>query len=149
MPISKNIKKLAVTIAITIALTVFLSLFLNSTARTFAQASTDPVSTKPVDQTFNIKEYLTVPGKQSISYLENEDGGVLAFITKIINTLTQLVGVIAIIIIILSGLMMIASDGNENLLSKGKDGFKYAIIGLLLSFTGYLITIFIQAIFYA
>ncbi len=100
----------------------------------------------PNNYTFSIKQFLEVEG-QSHSYLEQ--GGIAAFITDMVNILSQIVGVITILILIVSGLLMITSGGNETQLAKGKDGFKYAIIGLLLAFTGYIITTFIQAIFYA
>ncbi len=96
------------------------------------------------NETFNVKDYLLIEDSQT--FLE---GGAIQFLNKIINILSQFVGVLAILILVVSGLIMITSGSNENALAKGKDGFKYAIIGTIISFTAYLITTFVQAVFYA
>jgi hypothetical protein len=73
---------------------------------------------------------------------------IIAFILDIINFITRIIGSIAMILIIVGGLMMIVSQGDENLLQKGKGVVTAAVIGLVITMFSFIIIKFFQSIFY-
>ncbi len=85
--------------------------------------------------------------EQGQSYLQSESP-VAAFILDIINFITKIIGTIAMVLIIVGGLMMIVSQGEEHLLQKGKDTLTTAIFGLVISMFAYIIVRFVQSLFY-
>lgn len=107
-------------------------------------------------ESFDVGEILSVgeEGDEDIQgqpYFEDgEDAGapILLFILDIINFITRLIGTIAMVLIILGGLMMIASEGDENRIQKGKGILEAAIIGLIISLFSYVIVRFVQSLFY-
>ncbi len=58
--------------------------------------------------------------------------GVQELITKIINTLSVLVGAICVIMIIVGGFRYVASAGESNSVSGAKNTILYAIVGLII-----------------
>ncbi len=84
---------------------------------------------------------------QGQSYL-NDESPVVGFILDIVNFITRVIGTIAMILIIVGGLMMIVSQGEEHLLQKGKDVLTTAIFGLVISMFAYIIVRFVQSLFY-
>lgn len=50
----------------------------------------------------------------------------------IVNLLTVLVGIIAVIVIIVNGIRFITSNGDSNSISSAKHGIIYAIVGLIV-----------------
>ena len=53
----------------------------------------------------------------------------------------------AIILFIAAGFMMMVSKGNQQQIDSAKDMFKYAIVGLLVTFVSYLLITAIQSFF--
>lgn len=86
---------------------------------------TNPLNTKPSDGN---------PG----GFLLPSD-----IVGMITTTLLGLVGVISVLAIIISGMRIAFARGNSEMVSKGKAGLVWAIIGLLVSFLGYLIVAFV------
>lgn len=87
--------------------------------------------------------------QQGQGYLGDTDNPPLTvFILDIINFITRIIGAFAMILIILGGLMMIVSEGDENRLQKGKGILEAAIIGLIISLMSYVIVRFVQSLFY-
>lgn len=70
------------------------------------------------------------------------------YIVRFINFLSLTIGSFALLAIIIAGVMMVASGGREHPLTRGKDIFKFAIIGLVVALGAYFITAFVQSIFY-
>jgi hypothetical protein len=107
-------------------------------------------------ESFDVGEILSVgeegdEDSQGQPYFEDgADAGapILLFILDIINFITRLIGTIAMVLIILGGLMMIASEGDENRIQKGKGILEAAIIGLIISLFSYVIVRFVQSLFY-
>lgn len=96
----------------------------------------------------DLSEILSTEG-QNQSYLNDETNSpVVAFILDMINFITRVIGVIAMALIIVGGLLMIVSEGDENRIQKGKDIVIAAIIGLLLVMASYIIVRFFQSLFY-
>lgn len=73
---------------------------------------------------------------------------IVFFIMKVIEFATKIMGSIAVILYIVAGFMFMASQGNQQDLDKAKEVFKYTTIGLIVAFSSYLITLFVQSIFY-
>lgn len=53
-------------------------------------------------------------------------------VTFIVNLLTFVVGIAAVIMIIINGLKFITSSGDSNAISAAKNGIIYAIVGLIV-----------------
>jgi len=119
-----------------------------------ASASTDHDST--VLDSFSITTYLAVPqsdeaeGSQDQTYLTNdsEQSPLTQFILLIIKFLSQLIGTISMVLIIIGGMLMLASEGDDNRIQKGKTIITQAIIGLILALTSYILVTFVQSLLY-
>ena len=117
-------------------------------------ASTSHDST--VLDSFSITTYLTVPqsdeaeGSQDQTYLTNdsEQSPLTQFILLIIKFLSQLIGTISMVLIIIGGMLMLASEGDDNRIQKGKTIITQAIIGLILALTSYILVTFVQSLLY-
>lgn len=53
-------------------------------------------------------------------------------LTKVINILTIIVGIAAVVVIIINGLKFITSNGDSNSISSAKNGIIYALVGLII-----------------
>lgn len=102
-------------------------------------------------KTFSVTKNLKLKKDQTASYFNNvkkdKSSPIVNFISKIIEYFTYIIGSIAMILVIISGFMMMISQGNQQKIDESKDMFTYAIIGLLIVFLSYIITIFVQSIF--
>jgi len=79
---------------------------------------------------------------------EKQPHDIGSYIIRFINFLSLTIGSFALLAIIIAGVMLVASGGREHPLTRGKDIFKFAIIGLVVSLGAYFITAFVQSIFY-
>lgn len=75
-----------------------------------------------------------------------EDDRPEQIIVRVINILLSLVAVLAVIFIILGGLMMVTSAGNQTRLQSGKQTLLYAVLGLILTLLSFSIVAIIQTI---
>ena len=114
---------------------------------TFATSAVS--SSSLTNGTFNVREVLSLPGKdQPQKYFEAEDKAPIeALIIEIINYALAIMGSIAIILLIIAGLRMMAAGGESQQIDEAKEMIKYAIIGLIVAFLSYLIVIFVQSLF--
>lgn len=62
---------------------------------------------------------------------------------KVIRLVTQVLGSLGVLLLIISALMMIVSQGEETMLQKAKQTFLYTVIGLVIAFFSYTIVRFI------
>ncbi len=58
-------------------------------------------------------------------------------LNRIIRLLTQILGTVGVALLVISGITMIVSSGDENLLTKGKTMFLYTVIGIIIGFLSY------------
>ncbi|OGL35955.1 hypothetical protein A3F65_02530 [Candidatus Saccharibacteria bacterium RIFCSPHIGHO2_12_FULL_47_16b] len=113
-----------------LALTVFSFSALNP--KTFAQ----DISNKTPDQV--IQEGLCAGANLQLSdgnCATSTDTGVEKFnkvIRSVINTLSLIVGIVAVIMIIIGGLRYITSGGSDTSVTSAKNTILYAIIGLII-----------------
>lgn len=103
-------------------------------------------------ESFDVGDLLTAgegENTQSQSYFEEDESPpVFLFILDVINFITRIIGTLAMVLIILGGLMMIVSEGDENRLQKGKGILEAAIVGLIIALASYVIVRFVQSLFY-
>ncbi len=110
--------------------------------------------------TFNVREWLDIDpasgstDTQPQTYFETKctvgkdaEGPIICFTLTILDFATQIIGSIALILIIISGFMLMLAQGNQQKLDEAKDIAKYAVIGLIITFMSYIITIFVQGLF--
>lgn len=102
---------------------------------------------KPSQKDVNKKNNDT-QGTRFLKRAEEEKISVVtAFILEGIELLTKIVGSVAFLVLIIAGIWMIVSLGNEQQVTKGKTMFLYAILGLIFTFFSYLIVTFLQNLF--
>ncbi|MFA6917361.1 MAG: pilin [Candidatus Gracilibacteria bacterium] len=150
-----------------IALIIITAFILNFTASIFATVAyaNDPEDTQAAETTpapavtptpgsisdpgltFNVKDYLKLEGADQVYFQEGSP--IVALITRVIEFATYIIGSIAVILVIIAGFMFMVSQGNQQKLDEAKEIFKYAVIGLIIVFLSYIITIFAQSIFAA
>lgn len=107
--------------------------------------------TDPQMNNFNVKDYLSAPGQDQKYFQEAIDkktSPVGAFLLETIDYMLMTIGTVAIGTIVVGGLMLMTAQGNENQLDKGKNAIKFALIGLVIAFSAYIISVFVQSIFY-
>ncbi|MBA4336191.1 hypothetical protein C0416_00260 [bacterium] len=134
----------------------------------FAQWTTE-TSTTPTDTTlidakakedklgsFKVSDWLKIPDGQT--YLDSgtpKDGtkttlknGLVYFVIKIIELLTKIIGSFALLFLITGGLILMASHGNSQLQTRGKQMILYSILGIVIAFGSLIIVTFVQSLFF-
>lgn len=71
----------------------------------------------------------------------------IAIILEGTELLTKIVGSIAFLVIIVGGIWMIVSLGDEKQITHGKTLFMFALVGLLFTFGAYLFVVILQNLF--
>ena len=101
------------------------------------------------DLKYNVNEQLKLPGtdQQKTYFSDTKNPPIIAFILSVINYATGIIGTIAMIIFIIAGFMLIIAQGDQTKIDKAKEIIKYAVIGLIITFLSYVITIFVQSLF--
>lgn len=103
---------------------------------------TAAIAQSPTPTTLPVGQYLVAKGQ------ENQPKNIAAFIVRFINFLAGIIGSFAFVAIVVGGIIMVTSAGQEAALQKGKDIIKYAIIGIVVAISAYFITTFVQSIFF-
>ncbi|MBD3157044.1 hypothetical protein GF369_04430 [Candidatus Peregrinibacteria bacterium] len=130
--------------------------FIQSVQTTFAQSDTQKEEAKHLD-TFDVSEYLKIEEGQS--YLETTTGegkdekvnlqsGVIYFAIAFIELLTKIIGSFALLFLITGGLILMASHGNSQLQTKGKQMILYSLLGVIVAFGSLIIVTFVQSLFF-
>lgn len=156
----KNLKIAVVTI-----LSVLTIAAISTTENTFAAEEPRPGLE---NMQFHVTKYLRLPSEKNPAgeTIENQDqayffgtgeqGGdptattpfpIVAFILNIINLLTKVAGTIAVLMLIITGFIMMFSQGNQNVIEKAKSMFGYEIIGIIVVFLSYVLVVLVQGIF--
>lgn len=71
------------------------------------------------------------------------DGKLTAFVKVIVDTLFYILGAVAVIVIILSGISYVTSTGDPGAITKAKSTLTYAVIGLVVAMLAYAIVNFV------
>lgn len=64
-------------------------------------------------------------------------------VRKIVNALALLVGAVAVIMIIISGIKFVASRGDQSAVTNAKNTLLYSVVGLVITFSAYAIVNFV------
>lgn len=138
-------KKIALIITAAVMLNFGTMIFKNFANTSYAETK----SINDYNYSFNVQDKLTLDSdSQPASYFDDDDNSpIVSFITRIIEFATKIIGSIGVILLIISGFMFMVSQGNQQKLDEAKDIFKFTVIGLVVVFLSYLITIFVQSIF--
>lgn len=105
------------------------------------------------DLKFNVNDQLKLPNASGTAqqpktyFSDTQNPPLIAFILSVINYATGIIGTIAMIIFIIAGFMLVIAQGDQTKIDKAKEIIKYAVIGLLITFMSYVITIFVQSLF--
>ncbi len=81
--------------------------------------------------------------KEPDSPLCKKQKSVPEFIKDLVNTLLFILGAVAVIVIILSGVFYVTSIGDSNLIAKAKNTLLYAVVGLVVAIMAYAIVNFV------
>ncbi len=113
------------------------------------ESSKTPLKDLQFDVSKNLKLKPDSTGKeqQPQSYFKNNYPPIIAFILTILDFATQIIGSLAVLIMIIGGFMFMTAQGDQTQIDKAKDVIKYAIIGLVVTFLSYIIVIFLQSLF--
>ena len=113
------------------------------------ESSKTPLKDLQFDVSKNLKLKKDSEGKeqQPQSYFNNNYPPIIAFILTILDFATQIIGSLAVLIMIIGGFMFMTAQGDQTQIDKAKDVIKYAIIGLVVTFLSYIIVIFLQSLF--
>ena len=109
-------------------------------------------NSEPFVETFEVGKYLKVEGGQT--YLDDPEkeidgqGGIVYFITELIELLTRVIASFALLFIIIGGIVMMVSHGNSQMQTRGKQILLYSVIGLVVAFTSLLLVTFVQSLFF-
>ena len=103
------------------------------------------------EQQFEVTKYLdlgtTADGKDQQAQAYFKAGSpTVAFIVKVIEIAIKIAGTLAVVLMIGTGLAMVLSQGNQNVIEKTKQMFLYEILGLVMIFTSYVLVTFVQSI---
>lgn len=74
---------------------------------------------------------------------EQADG----LIKMLVNTLLYIVGALAVVVIIVSGILYVVSNGDANNIERAKSMLTYAVVGLVVAFIAYAIVNWVLNIF--
>ena len=94
----------------------------------------------------NIGKYLSVTNtskESKLTIFKNESKDDINVFDKIIRLAVRTMGTLATLLLIISGVMMIISQGDDNQLEKAKTVFIYTLLGLAVGFLSYTIVRFI------
>lgn len=100
------------------------------------------------DMQFNVSKNLKVDGQEKKYFKPGSTyPPIIAFIITVLEFATQIIGSLAVLIMIIGGFMFMTAQGDQTQIDKAKDVIKYAIIGLVVTFLSYIIVIFLQSLF--
>jgi hypothetical protein len=67
------------------------------------------------------------------------DGSILGIASNLLFWLLSLFAILGIIGFVLSGIFYLISAGEEDMVTRGKDGMKWSIVGILVGLSGFVI----------
>lgn len=98
--------------------------------------------------TFEVNKFLKLPTQQDSSYFEDKNySPLVSFVIRVIDFATKIMGAIAMLLFIIAGFMFMVAQGNQQQIDNAKEVFKFALIGLLVTFFSYTIILLLQTIF--
>lgn len=94
----------------------------------------------------------TFKAKDQTMQFGPQEGDTVSPLAKVIvrgaDFMVKVAGVIGVLVFVIGALLMITAQGREDQIQMGKDTLFYAIIGLVIVFFSYLISVTVQAVFF-
>lgn len=114
-----------------------------------------PISIVPVasaQSSFNVKEIFSIEGQKTTSDIvetakEKNISPVAAVLLKTIDILARVIATFAFLGLVVSGLILVTSHGNEQQITKGKTVMVYSFVGLIVALLSFILITSIQALF--
>ena len=78
----------------------------------------------------------------------NDDTKVFDMVTKVVNVLLFLLGIVCVGMIVMAGARYASSGGDAALITKAKNTILYAVIGLVVAILAYAIVNFVVGMFF-
>lgn len=97
---------------------------------------------------FSIKDKLSVGKEAELTIVDPEEGKNTNILNRIIKIFAQVLGTFGVLMLVIGGILMITSEGDENRLQKGKNIFFYTVVGLLVAFASFMAVQFIISILF-
>jgi hypothetical protein len=91
----------------------------------------------------HVQDGLNAAGGSAADYDSSEKGTFRSTLQKIINILLFIIGIIAVIVIVISGIQYVTSGGNAEQASKAKNGIIFAVVGIIVAVMAYAIVGFV------
>lgn len=142
---------------LTIGLILLISIFWVPTAFADATedaegetASTADCTTDDTGASFNVNclAVTDADGNAIQTSALSEDQPAMQIVLNAVVFITKIVGSIAILILVIAGLLMITSMHKEQQITRAKEMFVGALIGIIITFTAYILATFVQSLFY-
>lgn len=87
-------------------------------------------------------------GDNTVGLGTKADQPVVYVLVRAIGLLTSFIGGVALIVFIIGAVITIASQGKDDMLTKGKDTMKYAMIGLVIALFSFIIVSAVQSVLF-
>ena len=87
------------------------------------------------------------PANASLPICKDKNKNITTTVTGVINIILYILGALAVIMIIYSGILYVLSGGDANNVTKAKNTLMYAIIGLVVALVAYAIVNFVVKAF--
>jgi len=132
-----------------------IAIFFTMNGLSFADTVQDGIVEPLKEGTFNVRDTLSTKTQDARAsstadqgyFTDSANPPVVAFILRILDFATLIMGSVAIIIFIIAGFMFMTAQGNDQVLGEAKEVIRYAAIGLVVTFLSYIIILFVQGIF--
>lgn len=99
---------------------------------------------------FKVSEYLKAGDQHKMGYFEQAKGSDISpiqeVVLRVIDILIMVIGSIASLALIIGGIMFIVGAGNEQTVQRGKDIFKFSLLGLIVAIFSFIIITFVEAV---
>lgn len=97
---------------------------------------------------FKVFDVFNVEGKQVAFGGTQDVSPIASVLVRGADFMVKVAGVIGVLVFVIGALLMITAQGREDQIQMGKDTLFYAIIGLVIVFFSYLISVTVQAVFF-
>jgi len=74
---------------------------------------------------------------------KDKDADIMVSVRSIVNTLLYVLGAVAVLVIVVAGIMYVASGGEAATVKKAKDMILYAVVGIVVAMLSYAIVNFV------
>ncbi len=74
--------------------------------------------------------------------------GVIALLVNVISLFVKVISSISLIVFIIGALLVITSQGKEDVLEKGKNAMLYSVIGIIVALMSFIIVTFVRSVLY-